>query len=229
MCRDRWCTRWCFLTPRAGWVLARERCQMLLKVFVSMIREIFCRLNCPLQNLPERLSSVRTSNSKDSLYSNLCLDLWTLRASRSQDPVATAHLWLSAQPATCASNGWLIRSTSHIKPSCQAALCCGCTASIVYSSVTDCKYCLLISWSQCFGDTWHFHLFHCRRWLRTWTARVMCGPCSWIPSVTASYEWSYWWQLPPSPSWCQQYRHPSLAWIWHQVWRWFHILLFHSQ
>lgn len=105
----------------------------------------------------DRRSDVRTSNSKGSLCSNFCFDLWTLRTPKSQNPVATAHLW-QAQLATCASKWWLIRRTSLIQPSCQTALCCGCTAHIVYSSVDYCKYCLLINCSLCFSHTWYSHV-----------------------------------------------------------------------
>ena len=133
-----------------------------------MIREMFCRPDCPLRIMQDRWSSVRTSNSKDSLCSNLCLD--PLDFERFQkprpccnSPSVTGSTWEHVQ-ANENSSG-VQASVDFAR--CQAALCWGCPASVVCSSLA---YCLLIACSLCFGFTWHYHAFQCRRWLKTWTA-----------------------------------------------------------
>ena len=134
-----------------------------------MIREIFRRPDCPLRIMQDRWSSVRTSKSKDSLCSNLCLDLWTLSTFRSQDRVATSVTGSTWEHVQANDNSSGVQASVDFAR-CQAALCWGCPASVVCSSLA---YCLLIACSLCFGFTWHYHAFQCRRWLKTWTAHAV--------------------------------------------------------
>lgn len=128
---------------------------MLLKLLVS----ISCRLEC--QDMPDR-QVVCGQNAK---HQGLCC-LKVVNCENTQKPKScrnsscmTGSTWEHLQAKDDSS---AVQTTVDLAQY-QAALCCGCTASVVCSSFACCKYCLL-KWTlptQLFSAFWPVLKFLC--------------------------------------------------------------------